>query len=32
MDSTGIQPVMPMGNSGGFSGEGLWLFAILALM
>ena len=34
MDSTGIQPVMPMGNTGlgGFSGEGLWLFAILALM
>lgn len=37
MDGTGIQPVMNMnpntyGNDGFFGGEGLWLFAILALM
>lgn len=36
MEGTGIQPVMsmnPYGNDGGFfGGEGLWLFAILALM
>ena len=33
MDSTGITPVMPMGNT-GFGGDGSWifLFAILALM
>ena len=34
MDGTGITPVMPMGGYGdGFGGaNGLWLFAILALM
>ena len=38
MDSTGITPVMPVGNAGygdgfGFGGgSGLWLFAILALL
>ena len=35
MDSTGITPVMPLGNgyNDGFGGaNGLWLFAILALM
>lgn len=33
MEGTGIQPVMPMGNSGfGFDNSGIWLFAILALM
>ena len=35
MDSTGITPVMPIGNNYGdsFGGaNGLWLFAILALM
>ena len=33
MDSTGITPVMPIGNSGdGFGGSWIFLFAILALM
>ena len=38
MEGTGIQPVMSMnpgygyGGDGFFGGEGLWLFAILALM
>ena len=27
MDSTGITPVMPMGNTGFGSDSGLWLFA-----
>ena len=33
MDTTGITPVMPIGNGNdGFANGGLWLFAILALM
>lgn len=33
MDGTGIVPTMPLGNNGGmFGNEGIWLFAILALM
>lgn len=33
MDTTGITPVMPIGNSGdGFGGSWIFLFAILALM
>ena len=33
MDGTGIVPTMPLGYNGGmFGNEGIWLFAILALM
>ena len=31
MDSTGITPVMPMGNSGFGDGSAIWLFALLIL-
>ena len=31
MDSTGIQPVMPMGGSGFGDGSAIWLFALLIL-
>ena len=33
MESTGIVPTMPVGGNGfGFGADGIWLFAILALM
>lgn len=32
MDSTGITPVMNMGNDVGFGGGGMWIFALLILL